>query len=62
MAANASSSATLVRVTTTLILNPPNPAEARLSMAARAAAKDPSPRTASLVAAVAPSRLTCTSR
>ena len=62
MAASASSSSTFWRVTTTLILKGPKPAAARLSMAVRAAAKEPSPRTASLVAAVAPSMLICTSR
>ena len=40
----------LARVTTTLILNCPKPAAARLSMAWRAAAKEPSPRTTSFVA------------
>ena len=45
MAARASSSATFWRVTTTLILNCPKSAAARLSMAWRAAAKEPSPRT-----------------
>jgi hypothetical protein len=62
MLASASSSDMFWRVTTTLILNCPKPAAARLSMAWRAAAKDPSPRTASLVRAVAPSMEICTSR
>ena len=56
MLASASSSLTFWRVTTTLILNGPKPAAARLSMAWRAAAKEPSPRTASFIACpVAPS-------
>jgi hypothetical protein len=47
---------------TTLILNGPKPAAARWSIARRATAYEPSPRTASLVAASAPSIDTCTSR
>ena len=57
----ASSWPALWRVTTTLILNGPNPASARWSIARRAAAYEPSPRTASLVAASAPSIEICTS-
>ena len=51
----------LWRVQTTDTLKPANPAAARFSMARIAMSNDPSPRTASLTPAVAPSSEICTS-
>jgi len=51
----------LCRVHTTESLKPEKPAAARFSIARTAMAKEPSPRTASLTSAVAPSSEICTS-